>query len=42
MTSPTSLTVQLTAAADAVAQPYSLLAITGAEQAVLPNGLTLQ
>ena len=40
--SPTSLTVQLTAAADAVAQPYSIVAITGSEQDVLPNGLVIQ
>jgi hypothetical protein len=40
--SATSLTVQLTAAANAVTQPYSILAITGSEQAVLPNGLVLQ
>jgi hypothetical protein len=39
---PTSLTVQLTAASNAVAQPYSILAITGSEQDVLPNGLVLQ
>jgi hypothetical protein len=42
VTSPTTLTVQLTAAANAVAQPYSILAITGNEQDVLPNGLVLQ
>jgi len=40
--SATSLTVQLSAAANAVAQPYSVLAITGSEQAVLPNGLVVQ
>ncbi|MEP6715098.1 MAG: S-layer homology domain-containing protein [Terriglobia bacterium] len=40
--SATSLTVQLTADVNAVAKPYSILAITGSEQAVLPNGLTLQ
>jgi hypothetical protein len=40
--SSTSLTVQLTAASNAVAQPYSVLAITGSEQDVLPNGLVLQ
>ena len=40
--SPTSLTVQLTAASNAIAQPYSILAITGSEQDVLPNGLVLQ
>jgi hypothetical protein len=42
VTGPTTLTVQLTAAANATAQPYSILAITGAEQDVLPNGLVLQ
>jgi hypothetical protein len=42
VTSATSLTVQLTAAANAVAQPYSILATTGSEQDVLPNGLVLQ
>jgi uncharacterized repeat protein (TIGR01451 family) len=40
--SPTSMTVQLTATASAVPQPYSILVITGSEQAVLPNGLLLQ
>lgn len=42
VTSPTTMTVELTAAANAVAQPYSILAITGTEEDVLPNGLTLQ
>jgi hypothetical protein len=42
VTSTTTMTVQLTAAANATAQPYSVLAITGAEQDVLPNGLVLQ
>ena len=42
VTSPTTMTVQLTAAANAVPQPYSILAITGSEQDVLPNGLVLQ
>jgi hypothetical protein len=42
VTSPTTMTVQLTATANAVPQPYSILAITGAEQDVLPNGLALQ
>jgi hypothetical protein len=37
-----SLSVQLTASANAVARPYSVLAITGSEQDVLPNGLVLQ
>jgi hypothetical protein len=40
--SATSLTVQLTAAASATPQPYSIVAITNSEQDVLPNGLTLQ
>jgi exo-beta-1,3-glucanase (GH17 family) len=40
--SGTSMTVQLTAASNAGAQPYSILAITGTEQDVLPNGLILQ
>jgi hypothetical protein len=40
--SATSLTVQLTAAANATAQPYSVLAITGTQEAVLPNGLVVQ
>jgi trimeric autotransporter adhesin len=42
VTSPTTLTVQLAAAANAVAQPYSILAITGTEEDVLPNGLAIQ
>lgn len=42
MNSPTSLTVQLTAAATATPQPASIDAITGAEEAVLPNGLSMQ
>jgi hypothetical protein len=42
VTSPTTMTVQLTAASNAVAQPYSVLAITGFEQDVLPNGMVLQ
>jgi hypothetical protein len=40
--SATSLTVQLTAAANANPQPYSIVAITGSEQDVLPNGLVIQ
>jgi hypothetical protein len=36
------MTVQMTAAPNAVAQPYSILAITGSEEDVLPNGLVLQ
>jgi hypothetical protein len=42
VSSPTSMTVQLTASSGAVTQPYSILAITGSEQDVLPNGLVLQ
>jgi hypothetical protein len=42
VTSATSMTVQLTAAPNAVPQPFSIVAITGAEQDVLPNGLLLQ
>ena len=42
VTNATTMTVQITAAADAVTQPYSILAITGSEQAVLPNGLVIQ
>jgi streptogramin lyase len=39
--SPTSLTVQMTANAGVAPQPYSLLATTGSEEAVLPNGLNV-
>ena len=39
---PTSLTVQMTIAGNPPSQPYSLMAITGDEQAVLPNGLVIQ
>jgi hypothetical protein len=42
VSSATSMTVQLTASASATPQPYSILAITGSEQDVLPNGLVLQ
>ena len=42
VSSATSMTVQLTASTSAVKQPYSILAITGSEQAVLPNGLVIQ
>ena len=42
VTSPTTLTVQLMAAANAAVQPFSIMAITGTEQAVLPNGLVIQ
>jgi Beta-propeller repeat/S-layer homology domain len=40
--SATSLTVQMTAAADAVVEPRSLDAITGTQEAVLPSGLLVQ
>ena len=40
--SPTSLTVQLTASANATPQPYSVVAITGTEDAPLPSGLMIQ
>ena len=39
---PTSLTMQLSAASGAVLQPVSILAVTGNEEAVLPNGLVIQ
>jgi uncharacterized repeat protein (TIGR01451 family) len=39
--SPTSLTVQLTAAGNATPRPYSIVAVTGSEDDVLPNGLVL-
>ena len=42
VTSATTMTVQLTAASNAVTQPYSILAITGTEEDVLPNGLVIQ
>jgi hypothetical protein len=42
VTSATTMTVQLTASPSAVTQPYSMVAITGSEQAVLPNGLVIQ
>ena len=42
VTSPTTMTVQLSDAGGVPTQPYSLLVITGSEQAVLPNGLVLQ
>jgi hypothetical protein len=42
VTSPTTMTVELTAVSDAAPQPCSVLAITGSEQDVLPNGLILQ
>jgi hypothetical protein len=37
----THMTVQMTANAGALFQPYSILAITGSEEAVLPNGLSM-
>jgi hypothetical protein len=40
--SATTLTAQLFVAANAVAGPYSLTAITGSEEATLPNGFTVQ
>ena len=40
--SSTSLTVQLTAAANATPRPYTIVAITNSEQDVLPNSLTIQ
>ena len=42
VTSATTMTVQLSASAGAVTQPYSILAITGSEQDILPNGLVIQ
>jgi hypothetical protein len=40
--SATSLTMQLTAASNAAAQPRSIVAITGNEQDVLANGLVIR
>jgi len=40
--SPTSLTVVLNATSSAPVQPVGLVAITGAEQDVLPNGIAIQ
>jgi hypothetical protein len=40
--STTSLTVQLTAASNAAPQPRSIVAVTGTEEDVLPNGLIVQ
>jgi hypothetical protein len=40
--SATSLTVQLTAVGNASPQPRSIVAVTGSEQAVLPNALLIQ
>jgi hypothetical protein len=39
--STTSMTVQMTAGAALTLQPYSVLAMTGSEEAVLPNGLNI-
>ncbi len=41
VSSPTTLTVQVTAAATSGAQPESVLVITGPEEAVLPNALSI-
>jgi hypothetical protein len=38
----TTLTVELSVDANFVAGPVSLVAITGTEEAVLPNGFTVQ
>ena len=38
----TTLSVQLTAAANATLGPRTLVVTTGGEEAVLPNGLTVQ
>jgi hypothetical protein len=42
VTSPTTLTVTLTAAAGASQQPVSIYVQTEPEEAVLPNGLMVQ
>ena len=42
VTSPTTLTVHLAAASNSTLQRYSVFAITGTEQALLWNGLTIQ
>lgn len=42
VTSPTTFAVTLTADSSAPLQPVSLTAITGSQQAVLPNGLVVQ
>ena len=39
--SPTSLTVQITVSPSAVQQPYSIVAVSGFEEDVLPNALTV-
>ena len=40
--SPTSITVSLTAAAGATEAPNSIYVQTGTQEAVLPNGLSVQ
>jgi hypothetical protein len=42
VTSPTTLTVTLTATSGASQQPVSIYVQTEPEEAVLPNGLTVQ
>ncbi len=42
VTSPTQMSVALTASATAPQQPNAILVITGTQQAVLPNALTVQ
>ena len=39
VTSPTTLTVDVAVAANVAIQPYPFLVITGAQEALLPNGL---
>jgi hypothetical protein len=41
VTSPTSLTVQITVSSSAAEQPDSPLVVTGLQEAVLPNGLVI-
>jgi hypothetical protein len=42
VTAPNALTIELTAGPAAATQPVSMVAITGPEQAILPNGLLIQ
>ncbi len=42
VTSAGTLSVQLTANTDAALQPVSLVAVTGTQEAILPNGLTIE
>ncbi len=42
VSSATTLSVQITASAPASPQPISLFVITGAQEAILPNGLTIE